>query len=694
MSFEVIDEPDNTPDEKVSSVEVLREIVNLKANGETRIQQEELVEAIEAAINDKDHIIVEGPTGAGKSMAYLLPVLVSEKRAIISTATKQLSEQLNETEMPFIQKSLLKTHPNFAANDYALLKGRDNYYCYRKADIQADLNKKAESQSGAQLSMFDGLSERAKEASKELHLIDDWAENTRTGDRSEAPVVSDETWRNYSSTSTECPGRKICPFGEKCFAEMARDRAKEAQIVITNHALVANDLSSEDGVMLGDRDLVVFDELHELESYLSSAWSATLTTKMLSDYTKELKKSKEVNDSDITVMEKAIKTLDIELEKVENGGIETLPLLIENALKTLNTKFLLIGANLNAKLQNKVTSNQKKETLSFLSKRLTELNDAIVQLLDNDLKTVRSFKVPEEVKFQKRGTPKVERVITMKAEPLLVGPKLQGLLNERDMTMVGASATVRVTGGFEIPLHNLGLDTLNNKKSLAVTSPFDYPNQAILHIPDKEFPSPSGKERKEHSLAVKDRALELVKASGGRALVLTTTTFDAKDIAEFLRTELKKSKLPMKVLAQGDAPQKQLVADFAADETSILVATMGLWHGLDIQGPSLSLVVITKIPFKPSDDPLLSARQKYAESKGRNGFMDVYVADANVMLSQGIGRLIRHTTDKGVVAVLDNRLLFSRYGKKMMESFPNMKIFTNITIVVNALKRLTGNADK
>jgi ATP-dependent DNA helicase DinG len=702
INFEELDPADRIkPINKPPAVEVLREIIKLKSNGETRIQQEELTKFIEDAIKDNKSILVEGPTGAGKSLSYLLPAILSEKKVIVSTATKQLSEQLHDKEMPFIQKSLLKTRPHLTASSYALLKGRDNYYCYLKADKQAELDKKANEQSGAQLDMFAGISDRAKEASREIKLIDEWSEKTRTGDRSEAPVVSDETWRNYSSTSTECPGARICPFGDKCFAEKARAEAGEAQIVITNHAMVASDLNmgattAESEIsqnILGDRELVVFDELHELESYLSNSWSAKVTPKMLSDFMREVKKSKIIQDNVVVTTEESITAMEKALDKVENGLIEEMPLGINEALRTIQKNFMSMSEVFKNKSKNSgVVSNQTREVIASLRKRTDELTEQVTLVLDDSVKTVRWFNVPEEPKFKKRGAPKFERTVSVHAAPLLVGPKLQELLANRDMAMIGASATVRVAGSFDIPLHNLGLDKVDGHETLAVDSPFDYPKQAMIYIPDSSFPEPVGAERKEHTAAAQEKALELIKASGGRALVLTTTTYDAVEMAEFLRTNLKRTKI--KILQQGDAPQKQLVQDFTDDETSVLVATMGMWHGLDVQGPSLSLVVITKIPFPPMNDPLFSARQKYAESMGRNGFMDVYVAGANVMLSQGVGRLIRHTGDKGVVALLDRRLLTKPYGKAMMKSLPDMKVFTNLTIVVNALKRLTGQADK
>lgn len=682
--------------EKVTSVDVLRDIVALKANGETRIQQETMVNAIEDAITNEDHILVEGPTGSGKSLSYLLPAIISGKKVVVSTATKQLSEQLNDSEMPFIQKSLLRTHPELIAKDYTLLKGRDNYLCKKKEDDQLRLNAQSSQREENMLNVFeDEPSEKGLEIANELKALDEWSSETRTGDRSEAPAVSDATWKTYSSTSTECPGN-ICPFYDACFAEKARDKARAAQIVITNHAVVARDLLSDgdSGNMLGVRDVVVFDELHELDNYLSKAWGASITLKQLDDLINEAKKTSILNEDFIAKAQKSFTKLEVKYNTAQAGLIENLPPALHEDLRGIQLFITKVVETLSAKSKSFGGEKMSKqdEALASLLKRASEMSNSLTLMMDESGETVRWFTVPEAPKFQKRGTPKQEIVVSLNAAPLRVGPKLQEALESRHMTMVGASATVRVTGGFEIPVHNLALDTVSNAKTLAVDSPFDFPKQGMIYIPNKDFPAPTGADRVEHRSASQEEALELILAAGGRALILTTTTFDANGMAEFLRTSLKKKKI--KVLLQGEAPQKQLLEEFTNDETSVLVATMGMWHGVDVQGPSLSLVVMTKVPFKPMDDPLSTARQNYAKANGRNGFMDVYVADANVMLAQGAGRLIRHSADKGVVAILDTRLLSKPYGRAMMKSLPGMKIFTNKEIVLAALKRLTNNADK
>lgn len=681
-----------------SSVEVLRDIVALKDKGENRPQQEDMVEFIEEAINEGTHVLVEGPTGSGKSMSYLVPVLQSGKQAVISTATKQLSEQIVENELPFLQKSLLKTNPQFVATDFALLKGRENYLCAKKFDDQLRLEAQARRQSKEQLDMFEEIDNKSKLSGVaiEVKAASEWANLTKTGDRSEAPPVSDKVWRQFSSTSTECPGKSNCPFGKECFAEIARDKAREAQIVVTNHAVVANDLMGE-GTMLGEREVLVLDELHELDNYLSNAWGASITIKFLRDNVREFKRANEVSDNIIKGFDEAIDELEPYFLKATNGLLENTSAGFVDALKALRKYATSTSNTLQKSLTGKGASS-KKEIVGSLKKRADEIVEAMGLLLDDSKETVRWFIVPEEEYKPRFGKKKPtadtpQRAVTLNAAPLRVGPKLINSVNGRGMTMIGTSATIRVTGGFEIPVHNLALDTQTNHKTLAVESPFDFSKQAMLYIPPSNvFPAPVGAERKEHSEAVLKESLDLILAANGRALVLSTTQYGANMIAEFLRTKLLKKNI--KVLLQGEAPQAQLVEEFRKDETSVLVATMGLWHGLDVQGPSLSLVIIDKIPFKPMDDPLSNARQKYAQDSGRNGFMDVYVADANIMLAQGVGRLIRHTEDKGVVAILDTRLTSKPYGRSMLKSLPPMKLFNKKDIVIAALKRLTNGEPK
>jgi ATP-dependent DNA helicase DinG len=670
-------DPNNTLE---SPVELLTEIIKLKSGGETRTQQVIAVEEIGLSIANETNLLIEAPTGSGKTISYLIPVIFHGSKAVISTATKQLSEQITEIDIPFLQNAIKQVAPDkkFSA---ALLKGRDNYYCLAKADDQSKLGKQAEALFEVDEFIPTGskTSAKAKEMGAEMKRLETWADKTKTGDRSEAPAVSDMVWRQYSSSTTECPGRKVCPFGESCFAEFAREKARKADVVITNHAVVAHDLQADESSMLGERDLFVFDELHELDSYLSSAWGTRLTAKMVKDAHKVFKQLPDLKEEYINEIEVLGKKFNGVCDTIPEGVIEGTPALLgtlASRLYAVSAKIVMQAAKI-AKDEAEREGNRK--VASIVVKKATEIMDSSQLILDDGPSTVRWITETEKEK-------------AINAAPLRVGPQLQQALENRNAHMVGTSATIRVNGDFAIPVHNLDLTTPTTEyKTVALDSPFNYRKQAIMYIPHQDdFPAPVGADRKEHTDAVKKEVADLVQASDGRALCLYTTSFAARENGEYLRKKFPK----MNILIQGEAPAPQLIEEFKKDERSVLVATMGMWHGLDIQGPACSLVIMDKIPFKPMNDPLSVSRQKWAEENGRNGFMDVYVAEANVMLAQGAGRLIRSMSDKGVVAILDTRLSSKPYGRSMLKSLPPMVVFQDKTKVMSALKRLAETLNK
>lgn len=647
----------------------LRHIVKLEKIANT------LVRCI--TVDSESHLFLAGknfiPTH--NTLSYLIPLIITGKRAVISTATKQLSEQITKEDIPLLQKMVSQISPDKVISS-ALLKGRENYFCHKKNDEAKKLDDDANTLFGnAEVGL--PSSGKAKQMVKEIGNLSNWAQKTKTGDRSEAPAVSDDTWRQYSSTSAECPGKQTCPFGDICFAEAAREKAKKANVVITNHAVVAHDLMA-DSVLLGDREAFIFDELHELDNYLSSAWGTRLTAKMVKDSHKTLKQFMELGEKEIEEIERIGKKLDKGLLTLEEGLIESMPNELTRLLTSLNAATTRISMASSRKLQDANVSEPIKNVVSVIKKKADEIMSSTMLLLDDSIQTVRWVAVQDEVP-------------SLYAAPLLVGPALQSALKKRGAIMIGTSATITVAGSFDIPVHNLDLDNTEKFKTIALGTPFDFGKQAMMYIPDpNDFPAPTGAERKEHTEAVKVAAKKLVGAMGGRALVLSTTTFGARSIGEYLRKSFPKQT----ILVQGEAPPAQLIESFKADEKSVLVATMGMWHGLNAPGQTCSLIIIDKIPFKPMDDPLSVARQRYADESGRSGFMDVYVAEANVMLAQGVGRLIRSKTDKGIVAILDTRLMSKTYGKSMLKSLPPMKIFSKESIVVDAAKRLAANYAK
>lgn len=652
--------------------ELLLSILQLKEGAEIRPQQEQAVDEINEALKQHSNLVLESPTGSGKTLSYMIPLIFNETHAVVSTATKQLSEQIVNIDIPFLEKAVKEINPAMSFQS-ALLKGRENYYCLAKENDSKILDEEVNS-----MFILDDEPDQNSGSSKiatEIKQLKDWADRTKTGDRSEAPAVSDKVWRQFSSNSTECPGRKLCPFAKNCFSEKAREKAKDADIVITNHAVVAHDLIQEENSLLGDRETYVFDELHELDDYLTNAWGVSLSAKQLKDGTKTFKSLPAVSRKDVEEFDTLARKFNPTLKNVDAGLLTSTPNALEDLLNRLYNVTGRISIVADKQANDKDSGEGVRKIASAVAKKATEISEAAAMLNDDHYSIVRWVKENDETNDK-----------TMYAAPLRNGPKLQEALSSKEANMVGISATIRVQGSFEIPVHNLALDESSTAfKTVALSSPFDYPKQAMIYIPKPEdFPAPVGKERKEHSEAVSELLAEEVEAMGGRTLALFTTAYAASFNAKFLRKRFPK----MTILAQGDAPLSQLVDEFKTNERSVLVATMGMWHGLDVVGASLSNVFIDKIPFPPMDDPLSLARQNWSAENGRNGFMDVCVAEANIKLAQGVGRAIRSKSDKAVITIADVRLRTKPYGKAMLKSLPDAKIFGDKDKVLAAMNRL------
>jgi ATP-dependent DNA helicase DinG len=660
-----------------------------------------LVEQVESAmvrcitVDADDHLFLAGkqliPTH--NTLSYLIPLVENDELAVVSTATKQLSEQIMG-DIAFLNTSLKALKSDKRA-DATLLKGRDNYLCLAKFDEILRLEDTANtlfSSTDAQSS----LSAQANKLVAETKAMSDWANETETGDRTEAPAAGDETWRQYSSTNAECPGRSACPFGQECFAELARDRAKEAKIVITNHAIVALDLDSE-GQLLGDRDVFVFDELHELDTYMSSAWGAELTYRKMDMVYKTLKAIPSLEEKLIEELKTLMDEYDKALRTVEKGLIDP-----EDSSARLEN-FIVKLANVMTKITANVSKKEKESGTDALKRIYTKGKKVSMELLTiaetlskTDMETVRwtadsaeRWKKPETKKTAKRGKAtsaiaETTSTMSIHAAPLRIGPKLQNKLTGREAIMVGLSATVTVMGRTDIPIHNFGLDEKPHNV-VVLDTPFDYKKQAMLYIPDpKTFPIPVGATRQDHAAAMKEDSVKLIQAAGGRTLILSTTSDGVASYAEYYRKKLPK----LEFLAQGEAPNSQLVASFKEREESSLIGTMGFWHGLDAPGKTLTLDIIDKIPFPTPDDPLLLARKNYADKLGRNGFMEIYVTIADWMLRQGFGRAIRSKSDRAVIAIYDTRLIHKNYGRAILQNFHGVGMYHDHAKVASALKRL------
>lgn len=688
---------EETSEETSPALSFLRQMVDMRPGGEHRPQQEVAMTAVEQAIANNSHLLSQAGTGTGKSLSYLIPAVLSGKKIGVFTATKQLSEQIVDKDLLELNKALKALGHKPAR--YALLKGRDNYLCERKYQEIKNMEEQAGSSSTQEgfFELEDEIeNEQVKKISdqqKEYQRLYAWAEKTPSGDRSHGPAVSDDVWRNLASTNAECPGKSSCPFGEVCFAEKARDQARVVDIVVTNHAVAGIDLIAEEPMLLGERDVYIFDELHELDNYLSSAWGTSISAKMIADAAntgrKAAKTDKDCNETADKIAQLAT-AIEFALDNSEKGLIdqmevntEALLIAVQDQLERLQLRlgYLEDGADESSKVSLKTAVNTITEIISSLA-------------------VFMHYEPEENVRWfskVKRGKDEAE-VTFMNCAPMRIGPRLMESLENRKATMIGTSATITVGGTFDSPVHDLGLNeplqTGDHRpfNVLDAGTPFEFRKQGMLYIPQPgTFPAPTGSqaERKAHTEAVQEANYEFVMAAGGRSLLLMATSYSMIEMGKYLRKKLgKKSKI--KVLVQGEAPNPQLVKEFQEDETSVFIATMGMWHGLDVPGKSCSFVGIDKIPFKPFDDPLSKARQEYADKTGRNGFMDVYVATANVNLAQGVGRLIRGKSDRGVVALYDTRILSARYGQSMLRSLPPMGVYSDREMVLGALKRVVA----
>lgn len=682
---------------KVSGIDLLRAHVD-KNNGEHRPQQEQMVEAVSEAIAGSHPLLVQAGTGTGKSLAYLFPLAASGCCGVIATATNQLSEQLIRYDLPRVQESLAAGGQEMT---FAMLKGRNQYACLAKvAEIENFEAAGAVYADQEQDRLFDltddqdpSASKRrqAKADAKEVGELIKWVKTTRTGDRSDATPVTDRVWSQVSTTAADCPGAQSCPFGERCFTELARKQARAATIVVTNHAMIAQDVraslepieknTAPSAGMFGKHQVVIIDEAHDLPDALTAALSSEVDpralTKFISKAARYIIDDTSNTNADSLIIENTREALEIfeeSLESLPSGPLPELPAHTIDALNAIVNRFLLITSQL-SKAAGEATSSDMHKRATAISVLVTQAEQHTANLIA--ARTVGAGRVRWVDHRRAEDAP------ILKTAPLEVGDALTEALAER--TLIATSATLAIGSDFAPIQHTLGQDG-PNVVTIDVGSPFDYPKQGMLYIPKAPFPEPVGKDRTAHTEAVLEEVLALVTAAGGRTLALFTTTAGARRAADYLREHLPH----LNVHAHGEAPADVLVRQFAEEETSVLCATMGMWQGTNVEGPSCSLVIIDKVAFAPIDDVLTAARRANADSRGRDGFSEVVVAQAATSLAQGAGRLIRTKDDKGVVAVLDPRILTKGYGRTLIKSLPPFKVFTDRNVVLAALERLTG----
>ncbi|MGW4713336.1 ATP-dependent DNA helicase [Nocardia sp. NPDC004260] len=661
--------------------------------GKERAGQVAMAAAVDHAIDTKEHLAVQAGTGTGKSLAYLVPSLRHAVRTgrtvVVSTATIALQRQLVDRDLPRLAEAL--SGPLGRTPKFAILKGRNNYLCLNKINS-------AVPDEPAEAELFDAFA--ISRLGREVQRLNEWASDTDTGDRDElAPGVSDRAWRQVSVSSRECLGKSRCSFGQDCFAERARTESAQADVVVTNHALLAIDAIS--GIqVLPEHDVVVIDEAHELVDRVTGVATAELTSAAISAAARRC--AKLIDEQEIDRLEGAAEAWHTVLDELPAARWDTLPdgvapvlALVRDGAWNARTALAPPGST---------TAQGDPESSAARTMALAALDE----VHDSAVRALTAFDEPDPAARRDviwLAADEIRGVVrrSLRMAPLSVG----GLLRSRlfgAATVVLTSATLQIGGSFDGLAVTWGLPAQSGNRtdpatangaqapsdadsvrwsSLDVGSPFDHAKSGILYVA-KHLPAPG---RDGLAPAYLDEIERLITAAGGRTLGLFSSMRAARAATDALR-----ERLHTPVLCQGEDATGALVRKFADDPETSLFGTLSLWQGVDVPGPSLSLVILDRIPFPRPDDPLLAARQRAVEMRGGNGFMTVAANHAALLLAQGTGRLLRSVDDRGVVAILDSRLATARYGGYLRASLPPYWETADPEVVVKALSRLAAAA--
>lgn len=656
------------------SVSELLAIAVAALGGSERQGQQEMAAAVAEAFTKGEHLVVQAGTGTGKSLAYLIPAIVHAvgdgAPVVVSTATIALQRQLVDRDLPRLADALADALPR--RPQFALLKGRRNYLCLNKVRGGSGGGPDSEDSSEPpQEELFNPMAITA--LGRDVQRLTDWAAETSTGDRDDLkPGVGDRSWSRVSVSARECLGVARCPFSSECFSERARGRAGTADIVVTNHALLAIDAVAESPV-LPDRSLLVVDEAHELADRVTSVATAELASASLGVAARRIAR---LVGSELTQrLEAASATFAAAIHEGTPGRIDRLDDEIATYLTALRDAASAARSAVNTTSDAKAASARAEAVAA-----LNEISDAASRIL-----TSFAPAIPDRTDVvwldheDGRDSPRA----VLRVAPLSVAGLLSAQVFSRCTTVL-TSATLTVGGSFDAMAAVWGLTGQDGEaqawRGLDVGSPFQHAQAGILYVA-AHLPAPGrdGVGAAEQLTEI----TELITAAGGRTLGLFSSMRAARAAAEAMREQL-----PTPVLCQGDDSTSALVEQFAADPATSLFGTLSLWQGVDVPGPSLSLVLIDRIPFPRPDDPLLSARQRAVAARGGNGFMAVAASHAALLLAQGAGRLLRHVTDRGVVAVLDSRMVTARYGEYLRASLPPFWQTTDPEQVRAALRRL------
>ena len=651
--------------------------------GAQRPGQHEMASAVTETLAGGDHLLVQAGTGTGKSLGYLAPALARlvqspRERIVIATATLALQSQLAHKDIPTALDACKRVTGKRVS--HAVLKGRTNYAClYRVRD---SLGSDQESLLGGS-ELAEALTAVATDASSkvgaEVVALREWveqqAESKGAADRDDAPTHTGPAWAQVSIPVRECLGAQRCPYGSECFVERSRDQARTSQLVVTNHALLAID-AMHGGTVLPEHDAVIVDEAHELVSRVTGAASHELSPQLIE-----------------RVGRRCLPWLDddVALEFLDAGealraALDAAPLArIEDAEGPLAETLQLVR-NVTRRVVSGMSggddSDNERKQAAAAAKEVFDIAEQLAALAPHDV-----IWVSERERFGRQ----------LNQAPLSVaGLMREGIFAKRPAVLT--SATLSIGGNFDAVAASVGLTEPYSRdrnedggddggeperpqwRGLDVGSPFDYRRQGILYVA-KSLPPPT---REGIAPATLAEVAELVWAAGGRTLGL----FASQRAAEAAATHCRRELPDQEILCQGDAQLGELTRTFVANPLTSLFGTLSLWQGVDVPGDTCELVIIDKIPFPRPDEPLMQARQRAVADRGGNGFMAVAATHAALLLAQGSGRLIRRLSDKGVVAVLDPRLITARYGSFLRASMPDFWMTTDRETAIGALRRL------
>ncbi|HDL5118548.1 TPA: ATP-dependent DNA helicase [Mannheimia haemolytica] len=613
-----------------------------------RQAQLEMAQVVAKAVKFATPVVVEAGTGTGKTFAYLVPALLSGKKTILSTGSKNLQDQLFNRDLPTIQKALKYK------GKIALLKGRANYLCLERLD---------------QVTAMGVLGD--KSVLTDLKKVSKWQNATKTGDLSECITIAEDSpiLPQLVSTTESCLGSD-CPHFKDCYVVQARRKAMEADVVVVNHHLFCADMAVKKtgfGELIPEAELVIFDEAHQLPDIARQYFGQSLSSRQLFDICKDTNIVYRTELKDLSQLGKAADHLtkvvqDFRLLMGGEGQIRgNLRELFRD--KKVVDGLVKVAENIDFLSEVAKKSLGRSETLDKIFERLAEVKVQLKKLMDTSVTGYCYW-------YEANG-----RSFGLHITPLMVADKFGEQLKNQQIGWVFTSATLEVGGKFDHFCQRLGIE---NAEQLVLQSPFDYQHQSLLCVP-RYLPDTN----KSNTLTALGQLLKpVIEANKGRCFLLCTSYYMMRGLADFLREHSS-----LNVLLQGETSKSRLLEKFVKEDHSVLVATQSFWEGIDVRGDDLSLVIIDKLPFTSPDEPLLKARMEDCKIQGGDPFNDIQIPEAVITLKQGVGRLIRDVTDRGVVIICDSRLVMRNYGQTFLKSLPPSRRTRDLGNVIQFLKQ-------